>query len=173
MNKIAETIISMIDKGRDILDIAKYFGDIGELLKITKKYDYLHALVQTKLGGELYCSAESEDGEMIPFVLDFIITDLEQLDEDEMEYTHYNASVNLIIPELTNSKQMQDLYSWLYSYLSDLGAEVGSFNDSKLNTKRVWIYVEKINGKSFGIGIGGGVTDEKVLDIIPDNYKRD
>jgi hypothetical protein len=37
MSRVSETIISMIDKGQDILDIAKYFGGINELLNITKK----------------------------------------------------------------------------------------------------------------------------------------
>ena len=34
----------------------------------------------------------------------------------------------------------------------------------------IWIYAESINGKSFE-NIKGGVTDEEVLRIIPDEYK--
>ena len=78
MSRVSETIISMIDKGHDILDIAKYFGGINELLGITKKYPYLQAMIQTKLGGTLYCSAADEDEVMIPFELPFIMTDLEE-----------------------------------------------------------------------------------------------
>ena len=55
-------------------------------------------------------------------------------------------------------------------YLSDMGAEVGSFNDNKLNDKMIWIYAESINGKSFE-NIEGGITDEEVLRIIPEKYK--
>ena len=169
MNKIAETIISMIDKGRDILDIAKYFGGIGELLKITKKYGYLHALVQTKLGGSMDCSAEDEDGELIMFSLNFIITDLEEADVDMIN--HYNATVDIIIPEIQKSPAlMQMLLTWLDDYLSDMGAEVGSFNDSNLNDKMIWVYAESINGKSFE-NIRSGVSDEEVLRIIPEKYK--
>ena len=38
MSRVSETIISMMNKGQDIFDIAKYFGGIDELLDITKKY---------------------------------------------------------------------------------------------------------------------------------------
>ena len=58
MSRVSETIISMIDKGQNILDIAKYFGGVSELLGVTKKYPYLQAMVMTKLGGQLHCSAE-------------------------------------------------------------------------------------------------------------------
>ena len=169
MSKIAEKIISMIDKGRDILDIAKYFGGIRELLNITKKYPYLNAMIQTKLGGSMDCSAEGEDGELIMFSLNFIITELEELDVDD--FNHYNATVDVIIPEIQKSPAlMQMVLTWLDDYLSDMGAEVGSFNDNKLNDKMVWIYAESINGKSFE-NIKSGVSDEEVLRIIPDEYK--
>ena len=65
---------------------------------------------------------------------------------------------------------MQMLLTWLDGYLSDMGAEVGSFNDDKLNNKEIWIYAESINGKSFKDPIGR-VSDEEVLRIIPDKYK--
>ena len=65
---------------------------------------------------------------------------------------------------------MQMLLTWLDDYLSDMGAEVGSFNDNKLNNKEIWIYAESINGKSFE-NIKIGVSDEEVLRIIPDEYK--
>jgi hypothetical protein len=171
MNRVSETIISMMDKGHDILDIAKYFGGINELLNITKKYPYLNAMIQTKLGGTLYCSAADEDEIMIPFELPFIMTDLEAIDVDD--FNHYNATVDIIIPEIQKSPAlMQMLLDWLDDYLSDMGAEVGSFNDVKLNDKMIWVYAESINGKSFE-NIRSGVSDEEVLRIIPDNYIRD
>jgi hypothetical protein len=171
MNRVSETIISMMDKGHDILDIAKYFGGINELLNITKKYPYLNAMIQTKLGGTLYCSAADEDEIMIPFELPFIMTDLEAIDVDD--FNHYNATVDIIIPEIQKSPAlMQMLLTWLDDYLSDMGAEVGSFNDGKLNQKMIWVYAESINGKSFE-DIRSGVSDEEVLRIIPDNYIRD
>jgi hypothetical protein len=169
MSRVSETIISMMDKGQDIFDIAKYFGGIGELMNITKKYPYLQSMIQTKLGGQLHCSAEGEDEVMIPFSLDFILTELEELDVDD--FYHYNANVDVIIPELTESKEIQMLSTWLDDYLSDLGAEVGSFNDGKLNEKMIWVYAESINGKSFE-NIKGGVSDEEVLRIIPEKYKE-
>ena len=171
MDKIAEKIISMIDKGGDILDIAKYFGGISELLNITKKYPYLYAMIQTKIGGSMDCSAEGEDGEMVMFSLNFIITDLEAIDVDD--FNHYNATVDVIIPEIQKSPAlMQMVLTWLDDYLSDMGGEVavGSFNDNKLNEKMIWIYAESINGKSFE-NIKGGVSDEEVLRIIPEKYK--
>jgi hypothetical protein len=171
MSRVSETIISMMDNGHDILDIAKYFGGINELLNITKKYPYLNAMIQTKLGGTLYCSAADKDEIMIPFELPFIMTDLEAIDVDD--FNHYNATVDIIIPEIQKSPAlMQMLLTWLDDYLSDMGAEVGSFNDGKLNQKMIWVYAESINGKSFE-DIRSGVSDEEVLRIIPDNYIRD
>jgi hypothetical protein len=160
----------MMDKGQDIFDIAKYFGGIDELLDITKKYPYLQAMVQSKLGGYLYCSAADEDEIMIPFELPFIITELQVLDEEMPD--HYDATVNVIIPELTESREKQILLSWLFDYLTDMGSEVGSFNDSKLNMKEIWIHVDQINGQIFQL-LGGGVSDREVLEVIPDNYIND
>jgi hypothetical protein len=171
MSTFAESLIKMIDNGDDILDIAKYFGGVDALLKTTKKYPYLHAMIETKLGGVLYCSAEGEDDVMVPFSLNFILTDLEEVDTDMIN--HYNATVDIIIPEIQKSPAlMQMVLTWLDDYLSDMGSEVGSFNDSKLNKKEIWIYAESINGKSFKDSIGG-VSDEEVLRIIPTNYKGD
>ena len=170
MSRVSETIISMMDKGQDIFDIAKYFGGIDELLDITKKYPYLQAMVQSKLGGYLYCSAADEDEIMIPFELPFIITELQVLDEEMPD--HYDATVNVIIPELTESREKQILFSWLFDYLTDMGSEVGSFNDSKLNMKQIWIHVDQINGQIFQL-LGGGVSDREVLEVIPDNYIND
>ena len=160
----------MMDKGQDIFDIAKYFGGIDELLDITKKYPYLQAMVQSKLGGYLYCSASDEDEIMIPFELPFIITELQVLDEEMPD--HYDATVNVIIPELTESREKQILLSWLFDYLTDMGSEVGSFNDSKLNMKQIWIHVDQINGQIFQL-LGGGVSDKEVLEVIPNNYIND
>jgi hypothetical protein len=169
MSKVAETIISMLDKGQSIFDVAKFFGGINELLDITKKYPYLYAMIQTKLGGSMDCSAENEDKEMVMFSLNFILTDLEAIDVDD--FNHYNATVDVIIPEIQKSPElMLMLLSWLDDYLTDMGAEVGSFNDNKLNDKMIWIYAESINGKSFKDSIGR-VRDEVVLSIIPDKYK--
>jgi hypothetical protein len=169
MSRVAENIISMLDKGQSVFDVAKFFGGIHELLDITKKYPYLLAMVQTKLGGDLHCSAENEDGDMIPFSLNFIINELVE-DDDEM-FGHYVAFVNVIIPELTEGKEIQILYTWLGDYLSDLGAEVGQFNDGKLNNKMIWVHVTKINGMLFKV-LEGGVSDEEVLEIIPEEYKN-
>jgi hypothetical protein len=169
MSRVAENIISMLDKGQSVFDVAKFFGGIHELLDITKKYPYLLAMVQTKLGGDLHCSAENEDGDMIPFSLNFIINELVE-DDDEM-FGHYVAFVNVIIPELTEGKEIQILYTWLGDYLSDLGAEVGQFNDGKLNNKMIWVHVTKINGLLFEV-LEGEVSDEEVLEIIPEEYKN-
>ena len=127
--------------------------------------------MQTKLGGTLYCSAADEDEVMIPFSLNFILTDLEAIDVDD--FNHYNATVNIIMPEIGKSPAlMQMLLTWLDNYLSDMGAEVGSFNDNNLNDKMIWVYAESINGKSFE-SIRSGVSDEEVLRIIPEKYIRD
>jgi hypothetical protein len=166
----AKAIQKMIDEGNDILQVAKLFGGINRLLELSKNSPYLTAMIQTKLGGTLYCSAENEDGDMIPFSLNFILTDLEAIDVDDLN--HYNATVDIIIPEIQKSPAlMQMLLSWLDNYLTDMGAEVGSFNDNKLNDKMIWIYAESINGKSFSDSIGR-VRDEEVLRIIPEKYKE-
>ena len=161
----------MIDEGNDILQVAKLFGGINRLLELSKSDPYLTAMIQTKLGGSMDCSAEGEDGEMVMFSLNFILTDLESIDVDD--FNHYNATVNVIIPEIQKSPAlMQMLLTWLDDYLSDMGGEVavGSFNDNNLNEKMIWIYAESINGKSFE-NIKSGVSDEEVLRIIPEKYK--
>ena len=169
MNRFAETLVKMIDEN-DIFDVAKYFGGIEKMLKLTEKYPYLQVLIKTKLGGVLYCSVSNEDEVMVPFTLDFILTDLEDADIDDS--LHYNATVDIIIPELTEKKDMQILMTWLEDYLSDMGAEVGSFNDGKLNQKMIWVYADKINGMTFE-SLRGAVSDEEVLRIIPKEYLRD
>jgi hypothetical protein len=160
----------MIEDGNDILQVAKLFGGIDRLLEISKTSPYLVTLIKTKLGGYLDCSAENEDGDMIPFSLDFILTDLEAIDVDD--FNHYNATVDIIMPEIQKSPAlMQMLLTWLDDYLSDMGNEIGSFNDVKLNDKMIWVYSESINGKSFE-NIRSGVNDEEVLRIIPEKYKE-
>ena len=164
-----KAIQKMIDEGNDILQIAKLFGGINRLFELSKSSPYLNAMIETKLGGSMDCSAEDEDGELIMFSLNFIITDLEAIDVDD--FNHYNATVDVIIPEIQKSPAlMQMVLTWLDDYLSDMGAEVGSFNDNNLNDKMIWIYAESINGKSFE-NIKSGVTDEEVLRIIPEKYK--
>ena len=167
----SKAIQKMIDEGNDILQVAKLFGGINRLLELSKSDPYLTAMIQTKLGGSMDCSAEGEDGEMVMFSLNFILTDLETIDVDD--FNHYNATVNVIIPEIQKSPAlMQMLLTWLDDYLSDMGGEVavGSFNDNNLNEKMIWIYAESINGKSFE-NIKSGVSDEEVLRIIPEKYK--
>jgi len=160
----------MIEDENDILQVAKLFGGIDRLLEIAKSSPYLVALIKTKLGGYLHCSAEGEDEVMIPFSLNFIMTELEEIDDGD-DFSAYNAIVDIIIPELTDDKDMQMLHSWLEDYLSDMGAEVGQFNDSKLNNKKVWIYAQKINDKSFSPLAQMSVSDREVLEIIPNEYK--
>ena len=166
----ANSIKKMIEDGNDILHVAKLFGGIDRLLEISKTSPYLVALIQTKLGGYLHCSAENEDGDMIPFSLNFVMTELEEIDDGD-DLSAYNAIVDVIIPEIQKSPAlMQMLLTWLDDYLSDMGAEVGQFNDEKLNNKMVWIYVQKINGKQFEL-LKGGVSDREVLQIIPSKYE--
>jgi hypothetical protein len=172
MSNFAERIITQLDKGVTIYEVARMFGGLDKLLEITKKYPYLEALIQTKLGGSIYCSASDENEVMIPFELPFIMTDLEEIDDGD-DFSVYNAYVNLIIPELTEGKDMQILFSWLEDYLMDMGSDVGTFNDNKLNNKRTWIYVTKINGMKFTPIAQMSVSDREVLEVIPDNYIRD
>lgn len=168
MNRVAENIISMINNGSSIFTISEFFGGLENLIKLIKKYPYLNALIQTKLSGTLHCSAEDKNEAMSAFNLDFVIVEFEEVDMDDIN--HYNASIDVIIPEVISFEQMKDLYSWLYDYLSDMGSEVGSFNDSNMNKKMIWLYVEKINGKSFDINDYQSVSDKKVLEIIPSKY---
>ena len=162
-----KAITDLLNKGTDILYTAKLFGGISNLLKLSKPSPYLTALIQSKLGGTLHCSALNDDEVMSAFNLDFVIIELEEVDMDDLN--HYNASVDVIIPELTEGKEMQILSTWLDDYLLDMGAEVGSFNDSNLNKKMIWIYVKKINGKTF-INLENGANDKEVLQVIPSQY---
>jgi len=171
MDRFAESLVKMMDKGQNIFDIARMFGGINELLTLTKKYPYLEALIQTKLGGSIYCSASDEDEVMIPFELPFIILELDG--EASNGFNHYNAYVNLIMPELTEDKDMQILFSWLEDYLMDMGSDVGVFNDDKLNNKMIWVYVTEINGMKFKSLTQMSVSDREVLEVITDNYIND
>ena len=85
MSNFAERIIAQIDKGVTIFEIARMFGGVQKLLDMSKKYPYLYAMIQTKLGGDLHCSAEGEDGDLVPFSLHFIINELVEEDGDEMQ----------------------------------------------------------------------------------------
>jgi hypothetical protein len=171
MSNFAEKIITQLDKGVTIFEVARMFGGINELLKLTKKYPYLEALIQTKLGGSIYCSASDENEVMIPFELPFIMTDLEEIDDGD-DFSVYNAYVNLIIPELTEGKDMQILFSWLEDYLMDMGSDVGVFNDNKLHNKMIWVYVTKINGMKFNTIAQRSISDREVLEVIPSEYKE-
>lgn len=171
MSNFAERIITQLDKGVTIFEIARMFGGVQKLLDMSKKYPYLQAIINTKLGGSLYCSAADEDEVMIPFELPFIITELEDADIDDVD--HYNANVNLIIPELTEGADMRILHSWLEDYLTDMGSEVGVFDDDKLNNKMIWVYVTEINGMKFKSLAQMSVSDREVLEVIPDSYIND
>ena len=128
-------------------------------------------MVMTKLGGQLHCSAEDENGDMVPFTLNFIINELDNVDVDDID-EHYDAFVDVIIPELEVWGALQLLFTWIENYLMDLGAEVGSYNDEKLNKKPIWVYVKTINGKTYYYN-DDSVSDETILKIIPDKYKGD
>jgi len=164
-----KAIQKMIDEGNDIIQVAKLFGGVTRLMELSKGSPYLKAVIQTKLGGQLYCSAEGDDGVMIPFELPFVLIDLEETDMDDIN--HYNAIVNVIIPELETWGSQQLLFTWLEDYLMDLGSEVGSFNDEKLNKKQVWIYAGTINGRTYHKN-DGQVSDEKLLEFLPEEYKN-
>jgi hypothetical protein len=159
-----KAIQKMIDDGDDVLQIAKLFGGINRLIQLSKASPYLTALIQTKLGGYLQCSAEDEDEVMVAFNLDFVITELELNDLEDVQ--HYNASVNIIIPELTEGSEMQMLYSWLEEYLMDLGSEVANYNDKELSEKMIWVYADSINGKKFKRN-NDEVSDIEILKILP------
>lgn len=161
-------IQKMIDEGNDILQVAKLFGGIDKLMEISKSSPYLKAYIEASLGGYLHCSAEGEDEVMVPFSLGFIINELDR-DQDDDSY-HYGAYVDVIIPELTKNREMEMLYIWLDDYLSDMGAEIGQFNDGKLNKKMIWISIIGINGKKFEVTFD--VSDKEVLEIIPNEYKE-
>jgi hypothetical protein len=169
MNRFAETLIKMIDDGNDIFDVAKYFGGIEGMLKLSEKYPYLQSIIKTKLGGVLYCGVPNEDEIMIPFELPFIMTELESIGDDS---NHYVGAVDIIIPELTEKKDIQILMTWLEDYLSHMGLEVGSFNDGKLNMKAIWIRVGQINGMTIEV-LRDKISDSEVLKIIPKEYLGD
>lgn len=163
-----KAIQKMIDDGNDVLQIAKLFGGINRLVQLSKASPYLTALIQTKLGGYLQCSAEDEDEVMVAFNLDFVISELEKFDDF---VPHYNASLKIIVPELTEDSEMQMLYSWLEEYLMDLGSEVANYNDKKLQEKMIWVYVDSINGKKFKRNNDEEVSDIQILRIIPSRMK--
>ena len=172
MSRYADTIIKMVEEGNDILHIAKLFGGINKLVELSKSNQYLTALIQTKLGGQIYGSAADEDNVMIPFEIPFIIVGIHGEDLDE--FPHYNIDVNFLMPELTDKRELEIVYNWLNSYLMDMGAEVGSFNEKKFNHLETWIYPDQINGidyKKFQHTMD--VTDEQFMHVLPKHYFQD
>lgn len=161
-----KAITDLLNKGTDILYTAKLFGGVNNLLKLSKSNHYLEALIQTKLGGVLHCSAENEDEVMVAFNLDFIILEIDEVDMDDMN--HYYVIVNVIVREIYEKEKQKMLFEWLDDYLLDLGAEVASFNEASLNNKMIWVQVKQINGIEFKNE--SNVSDSEILEIIPDEY---
>lgn len=166
-DNFSQKIIKQIDKGISILDISEYFGGMEEFIKKISKYPYLIALVETKLGGNITIELENNDYE-IPFTL----INMEPVDDIE---DHYNVSIDLEIPELTNRENLEKLFYWIDEYCGDRGSDIASFNDRKLNSMSIWVYPGKINGISwqeFNTQYGDSLAeDEEIEKIIPKEYQ--
>jgi len=166
-DNFSQNIIRQIDKGVSVLDISEYFGGVSNFRKSISKYPYLVALVETKLGGNITIELENNDYE-IPFTL----INMEPVDDIE---DHYNVSINLEIPELTNRENLEKLFYWIDEYCGDRGSDIASFNDRKLNSMSIWVYPGEINGISwqeFSAQYGDNLAeDEEIEKIIPKEYQ--
>lgn len=169
-DNFSQNIIKQIDKGVSILDIAEYFGGLDNFRKIVLKYPYLVGLVETKLGG--YISIDVVVEEYETYEIPFTLIGMEPVDDIE---DHYNVSINLEIPEITNKEDLEKLFYWIDEYCGDRGSDIASFNDRKLNLMSIWVYPGEINGKSwkdFTTKYGGVLAnDEEIKKIIPNEYK--
>ena len=105
-DNFAQLVISQIDDGENILDIAQYFGGFDSFMILVNKFPYLRALVDTKLGGELDFYLDASEKR---YKLPIRITGVEKADDFEEMYDIY---VDVIIPEVTDESDIAILFNY-------------------------------------------------------------
>jgi len=165
-DNFSQKIISQLDKGMSPLEIAEYFGGLGEFLKRVSKYPYLKDLLDTKLGGELeFYIDESEKRYKLPIQ----ITEIEK-DDDYFGGT-YDIYVDVIIPEVKDESHISILFNYLHYLEPDDAGDWAYFNDRKFNSDTMThvVSINGINWKDMNQLIN--TTEEDVERIIPDEYE--
>ena len=167
MDKLSEKIKGMLDNRQSIFDISEYFGGIIPMLNKCKKYPDLYKRIINNLSGSMSCwTYDGESGENHSFHLPFFITSKEEHDD-----LHYYIEVNVSIPEITSTSELQIIVTWLKEFLADEGSEVGSYVDENLDNEMTWINISHINGKrSNQFEMWKHPTDNEFMEVLPDKY---
>lgn len=167
MDKLSEKIKGMLDNRQSIFDISEYFGGIIPMLNKCKKYPDLYKRIINNLSGSMSCwTYDGESGEAISFHLPFFITSKEEHDD-----SHYYIEVNVSIPEITSTSELQIIVTWLKEFLMDEGSEAGSYVDENLDNDMTWISISHINGKrSNQFEMIDTPTDDEFMEVLPDKY---
>lgn len=167
MDKLSEKIKVMLDNNQSIFDISEYFGGIIPMLNKCKKYPDLYKRIINNLSGSISgWSYDSESEETYTWHLPFFITS-----KDEVDDLHYYIEVNVSIPEITSTSELQIIVTWLKEFLSDEGSEVGSYVDENLDNEMTWIGISHINGKrSNQYEMWKHPTDDEFIEVLPDKY---
>jgi hypothetical protein len=167
MDKLSEKIMGMLDNRQSIFDISEYFGGIIPMLNQCKKYPELYRRIRNNLSGSMSCwTYDGESGEANSFHLPFFITS-----KDKDDDSHYHIGVNLLIPEITPTSDLQIIVTWLKEFLMDEGNEAGSYVDENLDNEMTWIYISHINGKrSNQFEMWKHPTDDEFMEVLPDKY---
>jgi len=166
-DNFSQKIISQLDKGMSPLEIAEYFGGLGEFLKRVSKYPYLKALVDTKLGGELEFETEVNDY-FKRYKVPVQITEIDRADDFEEMYDIY---VDVVIPEVTDKSDIAILFNYLHYLEPDYASDWAYFNDRKFNSDTM-THVVSINGINWSdMDRFVNTTVEEVERIIPDEYE--
>lgn len=167
MDKLSEKIKGMLDNRQSIFDISEYFGGIIPMLNKCKKYPDLYKRIINNLSGSISgWSYDSESEENYTWRLPFFITSKEEHDD-----LHYFIEVNVSIPEITSTSELQIIVTWLKEFLADEGSEVGSYVDENLDNEMTWINISHINGKrSNQFEMIDIPTDNQFMEVLPDKY---
>lgn len=167
MDKLSEKIKGMLDNRQSIFDISEYFGGIIPMLNKCKKYPDLYKRIINNLSGSMSCwTYDGESGENHSFHLPFFITS-----KDEDDGLHYYIEVNVSIPEITSTSELQIIVTWLKEFLADEGSEVGTYVDENLDNEMTWINISHINGKrSNQFEMIDIPTDNQFMEVLPDKY---
>ena len=166
-DNFSQKIINLIDKGSSIISIAEHFGGLQKFREKISKYPYLNALVDSKLGGNIYFSIHG-DKEFKSYKLPFRIL---TYDVTSPEDDFYEAGVEVEVPEITDRLELTKLMSFISDMSMELGGDWAEFNDKGLREKSIWVAPTKLNGIDWSDFIfEREVREEEIEKIIPKDY---
>ena len=166
-DNFSQKIINLIDKGSSIITIAEHFGGLQKFREKISKYPYLNALVDSKLGGNIYFSIHGDlefKSYKLPFrVLTYDVTS----PEDDL----YESAVAVEVPEITDRSELTKLMTFISDMSIELGGDWADFNDKGLREKAIWVVPTKLNGIDWtDFNFEKEIREEEIEKIIPKDY---